>query len=329
MAYQHKYKLTISDPYTINTTPEVPYAEEAGTLSTQIGNTVDDDFILRDNHIRFKIEKNTDSAANKATITIYNASKKVSDKLFQFDSVSLVVGLEAGYEDTSTKTIFIGTVTNVSEEFEGHTKETTITLKDGNMNIKETRSLKTYTRGTPVDDILSDMIKEMGLTVDSGKVAKLGDNIFLKSPFMATGSTLSNIERLAWRYKFRFSIQDGKATLMPIDGSVKENVVVISSLKNDGTMIGKPTYYTDNGSNKQDDKEANKKAIQVKTTLNGSVTPEGLVYIESEAFPNGATLKVVKVTHIGSYEGDDWYTEVVGKIVENIVTSGIPYMGGN
>lgn len=272
-------------------------------------------------NIKFKVEKKSSSSnPNQAKITVYNLSDRLASYLYNNQKKNIVILLKAGYRDTGIKTIFKGTVSGVDSTYEGTLRKTTISCTDGGVNLKEANTNRSYRKGTSVNKIIDDLIDDVGVPKNKGAIARLPDSEKIAHNWYYTGPTAQVLKSWGENYDFSFSIQDGSAHWMPIDGRKDQEVVRISPQTG---MIGSPSTRNTSGNAKQRNKAKNKDGIKVKCLLNGAILPETTVYIESDQF--NTALKVVDVIHTGELEGAMWVTEFIGKVVDYEVIPSIPF----
>ena len=120
-----------------------------------------------------------------------------------------------------------------------------------------------------------------------------------------------------------FSVQDGSSYWMPPEA---RSEVIAYSLNVDTGLKGSPQPINKSGNTKQGDVKTKQTSVRVVSTLNGAIKPESTIYLKSNQYDTA--LKVTKVTHKGSYEGNDWDTIIEGDIVDAVVNPTVVF-GGN
>lgn len=274
-------------------------------------------------NIDFAITKNAKSSRNKhSQIIIYNLSDAIVSYLQQNAKNNIVLLFKGGYADTGNNTLFKGTVAYFTDIFQGSTRATTIYLTDGNVNLKEAFSNRSYPSGTKVDSIVSDLLGDMGLPTADGKIAKWGSSEVTDKPYYYSGLTVHALNKWAKDYKMNFSIQDGKLNYMPIDGRTNSVAYVVDD---DSGLVGNIVPKNDNTSTMSLDTTAKGTTLKLTMLLNGAITPEDTILINSGDY-KGTYLKVTSVVHRGQLFGNEWWTHIEGKIVDNVYTSGTEYV---
>jgi len=183
------------------------YEQIGRTASLVISNTVSNNTItIKGLRVTFKIKKTPKGAGNKADIVIYNLSensrKVIETEVDKNGDPQTAVELLAGYKGAPERVLFRG-LFNATSRYKSPDWVTTLSGTDG---IKQFRYLfeKTYTKGTPISTIVSDIAKQSGMTAFS-VTPPLG---FLKKTRTFSGPPLSIIKSLQETFPFTFDIQD-------------------------------------------------------------------------------------------------------------------------
>lgn len=270
-------------------------------------------------NIEFEIKKDNSKEPNKGYITLYNLSDSTVNYLDANQRESLAVVLEAGY-DGDNKLLFSGTVEFLQDTWDGPTRKTKMILGDATNNLMTSKSSRSYRAGTPLNTILNDLISDLKLP--KGRVVSFGDQ---KSTYsMAfSGSTSSNLSKLAANTGSTFSVQDGAVYWTKQGRRLKEVVFEISA---ESGMHDSPTAQNPEPAKRRLEKQKNKKSknkkphvktsaeiredagLVVTSTLNGAILPETTIYLKSIKYTG--FYKVVYLTHKGELEGGSWVTEM-------------------
>ncbi len=271
--------------------------------------------VIEDHNIEFSIEKTggSNEDSNKAEITIHNLSDNQVNYLSNNAGSHLFVTLEAGYEDEGSHTIFRGNVMLVEDELQRPGRKTKLTLSDGGVFAKQQLTSRSYKKGTPVDAIVEDLIKDLDLP--RGQVAKLGNSVVTKSSVQFLGTASKNLKRITESHNLAYNVQDSfvniidtvfeKAQKKAEESQRKQLVPLITP----GTgLLGSVSYKEDSSSSTtKESKIVPPSGIKFKTLLMGSVLPNDYVRVEDRNFKG--TYRVIEVKHKGEYEGDTWFTE--------------------
>ena len=311
-------------------------------------------FIIEESHIEFTVEKG--QGKNTANLTVYNMEDRISKTIWNFINRGVVsIILEAGYKylnDLSVPSnkldvIFKGDVLFFDEKFEGQTKKTYIEASDSAYNKKQGRSFRFYPRNTtPLFQVVNDLLEDQAIAVNWAKTVYpyfKDNNEFLNYSYSTSGNTIEFLTKLAERNDYNLIIDNNEIYISPnssaVAGKLLEisdvegvtvidavtgstsvqkgtNVKILGNVGKNNNIIGKVSLVGDKGSSMQGDRNNNnKESIKVKTFLTGINLNDNLL-VKSRDFPNGKAVKVVSIIHKGSFEGSNWYTEVIGDTVQ-------------
>ena len=305
------YELIFGKPITIN---------NINSFDSVINDTQQNAYRVTDLHIEFDISKDNTHKSNNGSITIFNLSDDVVNYINQNANQKLAVLLKAGYNGEN-QIIFQGEVSFFEDNWEGdlNTRQTKLTLKDGETALLTATTNRSYKTGTLLNTVLADLISDLNLP--QGRVIKYGSSDTLKFSKSFHGTASQNLNNLASATGRTFSVQDGSVYYTVQGKALKQTVLEISE---ESGMLGIPTVRTMSAKQlyeleqKKDKtkKEAIKQKIQnkedtglvVQCLLNGAIIPETTVYLNSRYLKG--FYKVVEVNHKGAYEGDNWVTEM-------------------
>ncbi|WBF77559.1 hypothetical protein A73_131 [Escherichia phage A73] len=305
-ALERTYTLVIGRPVYIG---EKPVNIERYASNSNQGEAYE----IKDLHITFQLKKDNSKEPNKGYVSVFNLSDDVVNYLSINQRESLAVLLKAGYNGDE-KLIFSGTIEFVEDTFSEETRETKFIFGDGTLNLTTATTSRSYRKGTPVNQVLNDLISDLKLP--KGRVVPFSTDT-LQSSMAFTGNAAQNLENLAKNTGSTFSIQDG-AVYWTKEGSRFANVMF--EISEEGGMVGTPTLKQPNISKKKKKKDtketSNKKEKNVKedvgltvtTLLNGAILPESTVYLNTRYIKG--FYKVIELTHRGGYETGDWVTEL-------------------
>jgi len=262
--------------------------------------------VLSELKIQFEITKSLRGYPNTAKFVIYNTSKE-TEALLQNDEVKLT--LNAGYKN-NIKLLFTGQLRNITQGRQGADRIITIYAADGRKDWETAFYNKTLSDTVDVESVVKDIAKTftatpvgelLGLTKPADKL--MGQTL--------SGSSKDMMDQLSEDYGFQWSIQDGEFVTVPNDDAIgKDDVILITPSTG---MLGTPTIT--------------REGATVKTLLNGDITPNRLIKIESEGtvvsfgnlfFENiketsaQGIYKVYELIHKGDTRGQEWSTESKG-----------------
>jgi hypothetical protein len=317
-ATQRTYSLTVGRPV---------YIGEKPTNIEKYANVKDKGsaYLIEGLNIEFDIMKDKSKEPNKGYVTIYNLSDETVNYLDQNQRESLAVLFHAGY-DGDNKLIFSGTVEFMQDSWEGVTRKTKLILGDGVLNLTTATTARSYRAGTPVDQVINDLISDLKLP--KGRVVG-SDGATLQHSMAFSGTASQNLANLAKNTGSSFSVQDG-AVYWTKEGSRFSQVMF--EISEATGMRGSPTPQNPEPKKRRLAKQAEKKTkpkattkdgkpnlpthsqvredagLTVETLLNGAILPESTIYLESRQYTG--FYKVVQIKHRGQLEGGDWYTEL-------------------
>jgi len=282
---------------------------------------------IKNLRVSFEIEKNSESNANTARISVYNLNKEHRDFI---ESSELHMSLFVGYlginmTNKSLKNIFSGNVKKSMSEKSGSDFITILECGDGERNLQELHIDKTYdyVGGTPISTITKDLARSLNLTFNLENIKGL-TNYRFKHPVVLSGNIKAHLENITRLQGLEFSVQNEEVHIRPVDYVDNVNFFILS--KNTG-LIGTPIKREiDLGSRKisktpislpakktkkktsKEKKKTKFNGIEFTALLNPEISPTKTVKIESDS--DGASsvngfFSVKKAVYSGdTFEGD-------------------------
>lgn len=263
-------------------------------IEVSIGESGKTGFLYRDLRIGFKVEKSLSDKPNKATVKIYNLA---INNRSQVEKTNNAVVIKAGYGQ-EIDNIFSGDVSKAFTEQDKTDFITTIESGDGEIAYKTSVIEKSYSKGTDLKSVFSDLINQTGLQIGdiSGVV-----NEKLLSGLSLSGSVRDQISILSERQNSEWSIQDGAVQIISKGTATKESAILISATTG---MIGIPKKRFEKDTSGKD-KEL---GIEVTSLLNGKIKPGRLIRVESKLI--SGDFKVQKVIHEGDNYAQEYYSKI-------------------
>ena len=288
--FKRKYRLTVGKPTLIE--KNTPYAVEKQIEGVE--------FVTTDHQITFQIEKSNTPSNNTASITVYNASDRLTNFIEQNAGLAIGVKLEVSYGSEPLKLLFLGTVQGVVDEFTSTDRKTKIKCSDGYIHLKEQRTSRSFPKGTTLSRIVDTMVGDLGLP--RGTIIPPSGSISTPRSYMGTIREI--MTTIANDIDYNFSVQDSRVNFTPFSYNKGPVVKVISPRSG---MIGSPTPLDVSTGQLEKGRET-KRSIKVKCLIDASVKPDGFIIVESRKY-NG-TYKVNKVSFSGDYEGSSWEMDI-------------------
>lgn len=267
---------------------------------------------LTTHQISFTINKDNDKEPNKASITIFNLDNDLVNYIANNVDNTLTIVLEAGYVG-ELKTIFKGTVAKISDEWKGNTRETLLKCSDGGANMGEAVTSRSYPAGTSVKSVFKDLSNDLGTNV--GRIEIDTSLSTFNAPVAFMGSTASQLNKLANSINHNFSVQDGATYVTPREKRLPQ----VSAYLSDETGLKTYPSALSTGEKKNKKNKTPSNGVKFECQLDGSILPESTVYVKSKDIDSA--FKVTKVSHRGSYEEDDWTTEVEAVKIDAVIGS--------
>lgn len=252
-------------------------------------------------HLRLKanVEKHVDKEPNTCKITVHNLSEQTRTFLKE---KPLTVRLEAGYDGVLNQ-LFMGDVRTAWTEFNGSTVETHLELADGDRAFRYAQVNRSYKKGTAVIIAIQEAAASMGLIVDARTLASADLQAQFAAGRTLTGATRDELTRLLAPYGYKWSIQDGRLTILKDNQTRPEEAFLIS--EDSGPMVGSPSFVTPT-------KSGDPTLVKVKSKLYSQLTAGGRIAIRSRDIAT-AVFRVEKVTHDLDTRQGPWDTTVEGK----------------
>lgn len=304
------YQLTVGKPLDLDEISFTPtYATQTGyyDLDDYINEDDLNGYVFTEHQITFALKKASDKPElNSGTVTIYNLDDETALYLKNNVKNHLTCSLKAG-DNESCLNIFRGTITAVVDDFSAETRKTKLTLSDGGANVKNAYTVRSYTRGTSKQKILSDFMSDLKLPV--GTLKEVEGTIDAPASFLSP--TWEAISAMSKRWDTNVSIQNGKLSVLPLN---TRKTVQASYISSDTGLLGQVTVYSDNTKTTATSEDQEASAIQFRCLLDGAIYPDEMVYVKDGDY-DGA-YKVLQVDYNGDFEGNTWECRVVASEAE-------------
>jgi len=238
--------------------------------------------------VKFRIEKTNQKSANSAKVEVYNLSEKSRNALQQED---VILKLEAGYEN-ALQGCFIGDVVKVEHRRQGADRVTIIDCGDSQKALNEATISKSYAKGTPIKNVVSDIIG----TFKNTSFSQTLDTVISPLSQLTSGGSFEGasdnvLTELLSSYGLNFSIQDNEVL---VDGNpllTDTDIKLVSA----GTSLIQSPSKTDTG-------------IAFQMLLDGKIRPLSVIQIQSNIVTG--LYKATKVIHEGDNFDNPWFTNV-------------------
>lgn len=247
--------------------------------------------------LSFQAMRSTKREPNTAEVKIYNLSRSTRSAIESLDSPRLV--LRAGYEGDGddAPVLFVGDTRRVFTEADGVDVITTLQARDGGRLYQAARINKAYGPGTPVVNVVRDVVDAMG--IGKGNLEEFSARYVLRNGtdtfpdgYVASGPVRVVLNNLVRGAGLRWSIQNNSLQLMFRRTPLQTRATLISS---DTGMVGSPT-------------KGEKRTVSVTTLLLPGLDPGRRVSLQSRIVEG--EFEVKRVEYIGDTRGNDWYANL-------------------
>lgn len=319
------------------------YYTDPSTLEEAAGWLQFDNVVIEENHIEFTVEKIGGNSAdgNEAEITIYNLDDATAALLVTLSDTQNFVELSAGYEDEGVKTIIRGNVLEVEDTLDGTERRTKLVVVDGGKFVSEQMSVRMYPKGTLVSRIVEDLQQDAALPRGINEFDEPDRTI--KKPLIIHGRSVEQLKRVLDVLGYNINIQDlyiniykrvvaeeaqraiTEATsntaevdrIISIAVRAPKGYIVQAMVISPSTgLLAAPTLMSNTaGMSTQEIANEPSTGVKFRHLLSGELSPNKYVRLETEGFRGN--YRILSVTHVGSLEGGDWYSEVEAERIDS------------
>lgn len=281
--------------------------------------------IISDHHIEFDVEKvgANSSEGNEGEITLFNLSDETALLLQAIATTMNFVEFSAGYEDEPLRVVIRGNIKSAEDKFDGIDRRTKIVVTDGGEFAQNQMTTKVFPKGTKIDDIIQEMIEDLALP--KGNIIQIGGFGTLSKPLIVHGKSIDQLKRVLNNFGYVINIQDLFINIYSkrIEDTINEflddggvfkgrSIPLVSP---ETGLLASPAYVTDiSDMTAQEVANESVTGIKFNHLLTGEFTPNAFIRLETEKF--SGTYRILKVTHKGSLEGDEWFSEVEAEAVQ-------------
>lgn len=299
--------------------------DDADNLDSLAGFLDNNNIIIEDHHVEFDVEKvgANSSEGNEGEIILFNLADETALLLQAIATTMNFVEFSAGYEDEPLRVILRGNIKSAEDKFDGIDRRTKIVVTDGGEFAQNQMTTKVYPKGTPINDIVQEMIEDLALP--KGNIIQLGGFGNLKKPLIVHGKSIDQLKRVLNNFGYVINIQDLFVNIYSkrIQDTINEflddggvfkarNIPLVSA---ETGLLTSPSYVTDTSDmTAQEAANESVTGIKFKHLLSGEFTPNAFIRLETEKF--SGTYRILKVAHTGSLEGDEWFSEVEAEAVQ-------------
>lgn len=258
------------------------------------------------------------SSSDSTTISIYNLDEETKD--FLMDQNINEVILEAGYSDDADPlpVIYQGSILKVTENKDGVDVVTELTCSSGMFKKKEAFINQTFTKGTSLRILLTEIVK----TLHTPYYIELGDkeDTTAISDITLNGETTVKLDKLTKTYGLKWFYDNNIVVIVPKSSNTRKitNLLTLEPSNVIGSLT-REVYYANVKDSKSILKDK-KDGFTIKTYLTGMAYLGGYVQLigfDTERYTNFQGFHLInEITHTLDFKASNsWYTEItVGSI---------------
>jgi hypothetical protein len=195
---------------------------------------------------------------------IYNLQESTRNKIVKDATIEIYAGYDNIYRLISS-----GDIVTVSNRNPANDWQTSITWGDGQRAMLETNFNKSYTEGTPVQQILDDLLGSFGIAIDT-----VGLEGQINGGLSVDGKTKDLLNSFTKDYGVEWTIQDGVVQVTNNGEPINNEAIVVNV---DTGLLEFP--------------QVSEKGIDFTAQLNSDFRPNKLVSIESAGQTTIASVK--------------------------------------
>lgn len=258
---------------------------------------------LHEMKVEFDISGGIESSQNTASVSIWNLAEGHRNAVGkEWDEVEIEAGYMPPGGGDNVGIIFKGRMRDVEHKRDGPDIITTLSCGDGDKAFSRATISKTFPAGTPVQDVVEEIYKQMEAEGMRRGEWKFPDNMPpFKRPYSMCGPCTRELDRLGRGKGFYWSSQNETMEIVPGNGTIG-GVVLISP---ETGMVDTPTI-TDNG-------------VRVSALLNPEIRPNRRVQIKSKVLEmnaEGGLYRVSQRRFHGDNRDGDFLVEVHGEAIK-------------
>lgn len=270
--------------------------------------------VITDLHIDFEINQTSDKKANSLELKIYNLADKT---IALFEQKDAFVSLEVGYGDDPLGLIFRGTKTHMTTRREGTHRITEVFAAEGYEYFREGRVGRTHPKGVTLRKVISDLISDGFEKLSKNLRGDILDKKVFNSGYSVVGSAHQAMDSLCKAHGLEWNILNNTiVNVFPIKGTQSTLAEAVLLTPNTG-LINTPEKISQEVKQlKKDLKLPKDPGVKIKSVMNYRLIAGTYLKLQDTAATNSTNrsldgvYKIEEVTHRGSFEGDEWITEV-------------------
>lgn len=256
--------------------------------------------------VGFSVSRGISGSANTASIELWNLNENHRNQVGkELDEVELEAGYMPPGGEFNVSVIFKGQLRDVEHTRSDANIITKVSCGDGDKAFRSATISKTFPIGTKVEDVVTEIHKQLeakGIKKGEWKFPDdIGDKAF-KRPYSICGSCTRELNTLGRGKGFYWNVQDGTMEIIPGDDALSGTVEISARTG----MVNVPAI-TDNG-------------VKVTTLLNPAIRPNRRIKVISEILQMNAensVFRVSSITHSGDNRDGKFHTDVQGEAIKD------------
>jgi hypothetical protein len=253
--------------------------------------------------VSFTVTKTLEPEPNTCDLVIYNLNAEHRGQLSSLvSSGGPAVEIIAGYENNHGR-VYLGQLREVTSYLQKGNWITELHSGDAERALAKTRINKSYGKGTPLDQIVKDMISGLRTARGNTDSAVLTGNLADAGRMFLNGVTLSGsirkeLSRILSSMGKEWSVQDGETQIIDKGSCLPGPTVKLDSGHG---LIGSPTIGSEG-------------LLKVKALMNHQISPGRALEIESKEIKR-AFYRVERCEYIGDSAEQSWYVDLEASLI--------------
>lgn len=254
--------------------------------------------------VSFTVTKTLEPEPNTCDLVVYNLNKEHRNQLSKLvSSGGPAVEIEAGYLEGYGR-IYLGQLREVTSYRDGSTWVTELHSGDAERDLGHARINRSYGKGTPLDKIVKDMIRQLrsssgnsSSAVATGTLAEAGR--YIVNGITLSGSVRKNLNRILKSMGKEWSIQDGEVQIVDRGTCLPGPSILIDSSHG---LVGSPTVGSEG-------------LVKVRTLMNHELTPGRGIQLESTHLEK-AFYRIERAEYLGDSAAQNWYVDLEASSIQ-------------
>lgn len=229
----------------------------------------------------FKVTRTSTSRADAAEVSIWGLTSSTAGEL---EDRRTVVRVIAGYRNSGVGQIIAGTVVpgSLRRPSQGAETITTVQVAESSVDLANVVLSDAWGASVTTREIVARVADRLGVSFGQ---TDLADNVTYARGYVVSGDARTVLSELAQDARSRWTIQNGRLVLIPLSGSVRSRVAILSASTG---LVGTP-------------EAADKQQIRIVALLQPSILPGDRIRLQSDRYAGDYVVRGVE------HAGDSGY----------------------